>query len=357
MSGSRYEDAGVRGQGAAVSSVARHLGPTLGLPAAAEVITDFGHYASVLKLTDDVAIAISTDGVGSKTLIASALDRYDTLGFDCVAMNVNDVLCVGASPVAMVDYLGVNTLAPRRAEGLLRGLAAAAFEAGIAIPGGEIAQLPEVIGPREDAFDLVGTCVGVLHPDRIVLGADIQPGDAIIGIASSGIHSNGLTLARRVLLADGDNGLEAHSRALGRPVGEELLEPTVIYAAAIRALGDLPVRGLAHITSDGLANLCRLEAPVGYDIEALPTPPRIFGLIQEIGGIADAEMFRVFNMGVGFVVILAHEHASEALERIGRTGYGALQMGVVSEAAGRVAIEPVGLVGTLNGSQSMFTAA
>ncbi|MBA3628723.1 MAG: phosphoribosylformylglycinamidine cyclo-ligase [Actinobacteria bacterium] len=355
MSG-RYEEAGVRGQGAAASSVLRHLGPTLGFPDGAEVITGFGHYASVLKVADEVALAISTDGVGSKTLIASALDRYDTIGFDCVAMNVNDVLCVGASPIAMVDYLGVNTLEPRRAEAVLRGLAAAASEAGIAIPGGEIAQLPEVIGPGEAAFDLVGTCVGVVHPDRLVLGADVQPGDAIIGIASSGIHSNGLTLARRVLLSDEGDGLGAHVDALGRSVGEELLEPTVIYAGAVRSLQGLPVRGFAHITSDGLANLCRLEAPVGYNIETLPSPPPIFSLIQEAGAVEDAEMFRVFNMGVGFVVIVEPREVADALGRLGHAGYKAARMGAVSDAAGRVVIEPVGLVGSLNRSESAFSS-
>ncbi len=356
MSGGRYEEAGVRGQGLAVSSVLRHLGPTLGLPDDAEVITGFGHYASVLKVSHDVALALSTDGVGSKTLIASALDRYDTIGFDCVAMNVNDVLCVGASPIAMVDYLGVHSLDPRRAEAVLRGLAAAASEAGIAIPGGEIAQLPEVIGPGDDAFDLVGTCVGIVHPDRLMLGADIEPGDAIIGIASSGIHSNGLTLARRVLLAEEGGGLDAHVDALGRPVGEELLEPTLIYTSAVRALRGLPISGLAHITSDGFVNLCRLEAPVGYTIETLPPPPPIFRLIQEIGGIEDAEMFRVFNMGVGFVVISRPGGASDALDRLGRAGHEAALMGVVSDAAGRVVIEPVGLVGSLSGSESRFSS-
>ncbi|HEU4480801.1 MAG TPA: AIR synthase related protein, partial [Actinomycetota bacterium] len=200
-----YEQAGVRGQSDALSSVVRHLAPTLGTPDGIRTLTTFGQYASVLKITDDVAIAISTDGVGSKTIVASKLDRYDTIGFDCVAMNVNDVICVGARPFAMVDYLGVNTLDPRRSDEILRGLGAAAKEAGVAIPGGELAQLPEVIGSDgrapgdETAFDLVGTCIGTVHPDKIVLGKDVKPGDAIVGIASSGVHSNGLTLARNVL--------------------------------------------------------------------------------------------------------------------------------------------------------------
>jgi phosphoribosylformylglycinamidine cyclo-ligase len=190
----------------------RHLGPTLSFPEDAEVLTRFGGYASVLKLTDDLAIAISTDGVGSKTIIATLLDRYDTIGFDCVAMNANDIICVGARPIAMVDYLGVHSLDPRRADEILAGLGDAAKEAGIAIPGGELAQLPEVIGPGEKDFDLVGTCIGTVHPDRVVTGTKVEPGDVLIGIASTGIHSNGLTLARRVLLTDGRSTSARSSR-------------------------------------------------------------------------------------------------------------------------------------------------
>ena len=360
-----YEQAGVRGQEEALSAVVQHLGPTLGFPQDVETLTTFGQYASILKITDTLAIAISTDGVGSKTIIASALDRYDTIGYDCVAMNVNDVICVGARPFAMVDYLGVHTLDPRRADEILRGLGGAAKEAGIAIPGGELAQLPEVIGSDgttpgdEKAFDLVGTCIGTVHPDRIVLGRDIEPGDAIIGIASSGIHSNGLTLARRVLLEKGGHRLDETIDVLGRTLGEELLEPTEIYVRAVTALWDseIETRGLAHITSDGFANLCRLDAPVGYDIVSLPDTPPIFELIQELGGIAPEEMFRVFNMGVGFVAIVAEDRADRSLEILGSAGHSAMQLGTVTAEARRVQLRPVGLVGGLEAGASFFRAA
>ena len=346
-----------------MSAVVRHLGPTLALPENVTLLTRFGQYASGLQVTDELAIAISTDGVGSKTLVASALDRYDTIGFDCVAMNVNDVLCVGARPIAMVDYLGVHTLDPGRADEILKGLGAAAKEASIAIPGGELAQLPEVIGsdgkaPGDDkAFDLVGTCIGTVHPGEIVLGEAIAPGDSVIGLASSGIHSNGLTLARRVLLEAGGYAYEEFVGVLGRTLGEELLHPTEIYVRAVEGLWSAGIRphGLAHITSDGLANLCRLNERVGYRIGSLPPPHPVFKLIRDVGEVDDTEMYRVFNMGIGFVVIVENTDEETAMRAIESAGYSATRIGAVTEDAGDVVLESVGLIGTLDGGESSFT--
>lgn len=362
MGVSSYREAGVAGQGDALSAVTRHLGPTLSLPRDVTLLTRFGQYASVLQVSDDLAIAISTDGVGSKTIIASALDRYDTIGFDCVAMNVNDVLCVGATPIAMVDYLGVHTLEPRRADEILSGLGAAAKEAGVAIPGGELAQLPEVIGSDgtspgdEKAFDLVGTCIGTVHPDRVVTGTAIKAGDSLIGVSSSGIHSNGLTLARKVLMQVGGYRLGEEIGVLGTTLGDELLRPTEIYVRGITALWarGVDTRGLAHITSDGFANLCRLDAPVGYRIETLPQPPALFTLIQQVGNIPDEEMYRVFNMGIGFVVVVAPEDGDRVIEVLAGEGYRASRVGVVTEDAGEVVIEPAKLVGRLRDGESVF---
>ncbi|MGI8773649.1 MAG: phosphoribosylformylglycinamidine cyclo-ligase [Actinomycetota bacterium] len=358
-----YESAGVRDQDDALSSVVRHLQPTLALPRDARTLTRFGQYASVLEISEDIAIAISTDGVGSKTIIASRMDRYDTIGFDCVAMNVNDVICVGATPIAMVDYLGVHTLDTARTDAILKGLAAAAAEASIAIPGGELAQLPEVIGSDgrtpgdEKAFDLVGTCVGVVHPAKLMLGGAVAPGDAIIGVASSGIHSNGLTLARKVLLDDAGYGLGDEVPQLNGTLGDELLRPTAIYVKAARALWDAGVdtRGLVHITSDGFTNLCRLDAPVGYRIDWLPEVPPIFALIRDQGGVDDTEMFRVFNMGVGLVVIVPQEDAERSIGLIEQAGYTAWRLGVVDEDAGTVTLEPAGLTGKLVDGASRFS--
>jgi phosphoribosylformylglycinamidine cyclo-ligase len=339
-----YEDAGVKGQSEALSAVERHLRPTFSFPTNGEVLTEFGHYASVIRLTPDIALALCTDGVGSKTIVASSLNRYDTIAFDCVAMNVNDLLCVGARPLALVDYLGVHTLDSHRADELLSGLGAAAKEAGIAVPGGEVAQLPEVIGSDgrtqgdPTAFDLVGTCVGTLHPDELILGRAVETGDAIIGLRSSGLHSNGYTLARRVLLREAGLSLNERVDGLGRSLGEELLEPTFIYVRAVTALWDagIETRGLSHITGEGYANLVRLEAEVGYELDALPEPQPVFDLIQERGGIDDEEMFRVFNMGVGMVIITAPSEVTRALDILESSGQEARRIGTVVDEPGVV---------------------
>jgi phosphoribosylformylglycinamidine cyclo-ligase len=355
-----YGAAGVRDQADTLRAVARRLTGTLSLAEGARVLTGFEHYASVLQLSDDLALALCTDGVGSKTIVASALDRYDTIGFDCVAMNVNDLLCVGARPLALVDYLGVHTLDERRADAILRGLAAAAALAGIAIPGGETAQLPEVIGSGGDerAFDLVGTCVGTLHPDHLVDGRAIRPGDELIGLASTGVHSNGLTLARRALLEHAGLALEDEVPELGRTLGEELLEPTAIYAGAVKALWDegIDTRGLAHITGDGLLNLSRLGARTGFVLSRLPARPAIFDLVQEGGRISDIEMFRVFNMGTGFVVVVPSDQAESAAAIIERSGHATTRLGRAAGDPGRVVIEPAGLAGTLAGGGSNLEA-
>ena len=349
-----YEQAGVRDQGEALSAVARHLGPTFSFAHGAEILTDFGHYAAVLKVRDDLALALCTDGVGSKTVIASALDRYDTVGFDCMAMNVNDLICVGARPLAMVDYLGVHTLDERRTDEILQGLGAAAKEAGVVVPGGELAQLPDVIGSdgKSDgdptAFDLVGTSVGTLHPDDLVLGQAIAPGDVVIGVRSSGLHSNGFTLARRVLREAG-LGLDDEIPKLGCTLGDELLRPTEIYVRALLGAWNESLRptGMAHITGDGLLNLGRLNPNVGYRLDDLPSPQPIFDLIADAGDVPPSEMYRVFNMGVGFVVTVRPEQEAAMIEAIGARGHETQRIGSVTDEAGVVRLEGPGLAGTL----------
>jgi phosphoribosylformylglycinamidine cyclo-ligase len=351
MSRLRYEDTGVAAQEGALASVKRYLGATLEL-SGARPLTGFGHYASVLELAPGLALALCTDGVGTKTVVAAALDRYETIGFDCVAMNVNDLLCVGARPLALVDYLGVHTLDEDRVGRILQGLAAAAAEAGISVPGGEIAQLPDVIGsdgrgPGDPlAFDLVGTCVGTLAPDDLLTGDAIGPGDAVVGIASSGIHSNGLTLARRVLAGPDGAGLYGYREELGRTVGEELLEPTLIYVRPVSALWAAGIRphGLAHITGDGLANLGRLNPRVGYRIDGLFDIPPVFSLIQDAGDVSTEEMFHVFNMGVGFVAIVSGDQVGESIATISASGHAARPLGEVTDEAGVVRVTPADLV-------------
>jgi phosphoribosylformylglycinamidine cyclo-ligase len=286
-----------------------------------------GHYASVIRLDDRTGIALSTDGVGTKLLVAEELGRYDTVGIDCVAMNVNDVICVGAEPMAMLDYLAVERADPARERQIGEGLRRGAELAEIEIPGGELAQLGELVR----GFDLVGACFGVVELDRLVTGAPIEPGDPVIGLPSSGLHSNGYTLARRAL-----EGIPLDDDRLGRPLGEVLLEPTEIYVRAVLDLlaSDVEVRGLAHITSGGLGNLLRLKAPAGYDVDD-PLPPQpVFALIQELAGVTDDEMHEVFNMGCGFCCVIAAGDEEVALDVLRRHYPEAKRIGRATDRAG-----------------------
>jgi phosphoribosylformylglycinamidine cyclo-ligase len=310
-----YSEAGVD-QGAADSAVAglvRALGAIeLGRPSRQVPLP--GHYASVIRLDERTGIALSTDGVGTKLLVAEQMGRFDTVGIDCVAMNVNDVICVGAEPLAMLDYIAIERADPDVCEQIGVGLARGAELAGVEIPGGELAQLGDMVR----GFDVAGACFGTVALDAIVDGSAVEVGDAVIGLPSSGIHSNGYTLARAALerlpLGEDPEG------RLGRPLGEVLLEPTEIYVKPVLELlrSDVDVRGLAHITSGGLGNLERLAAEVGYEIDdPLPVPP-IFGLIQERGGVPDEEMHEVFNMGCGFCCVVAAGDADAAVETLRR---------------------------------------
>ncbi|MFM9023046.1 MAG: phosphoribosylformylglycinamidine cyclo-ligase [Solirubrobacterales bacterium] len=295
-----------------------------------------GHYASVLRLTDELALACSTDGVGSKLVLAEQADRLETVGIDCIAMNVNDVVCVGAEPIAMLDYLAVEQADPVALARIAEGLRAGATDAGISIPGGELAVLPELIRghPSPHGFDLCGAAFGPVRIDDLILGDRIEPGDALIGMPSSGVHSNGYTLARRVLVDDGP-GLEAAPEELGGgTIADALLEPTVIYVRAVMELIGSPVdvRGLAHITGGGLTNLTRLTpGRLGYEVETpLPAPP-VFGLIASLGGVPAEEMWEVFNMGCGFVAVVPEADADEAIGILSARHPGTARIGTVTD--------------------------
>lgn len=312
-----------------------------------------GHYANVLRVADNLGIAISTDGVGSKVIVAEQLGRFDTVGIDCIAMNVNDLICVGAQPLAVVDYIAVEQADAAMLEQIGAGLKAGAEAARVEIPGGELAQLPELIRghPPGSGFDLVGAAFGTVALDAMVTGDRIAAGDAIVGLPSSGVHSNGLTLARRALLEQGGLTLDDTPTELQRSLGEELLEPTAIYVRAVLDLlaSGLDVRGLAHITSGGLCNLLRLNDGVGYTVSApLPAQP-IFALIAELGGVDAAEMHEVFNMGCGFCCVVAAADAERAAELLGAHHGGSAVIGHVTDTAGTVSVPPLGLEGDRGG--------
>ncbi len=321
---------------------------TIDLGRPSRSIVRSGHYASVLKVSDELGLAMSTDGVGSKLVLAEQADRLETVGIDCIAMNVNDIICVGAEPIAMLDYLAVEQADPTALARIGEGLKAGAEQAGIEIPGGEVAVLPELIRghPSPHGFDLCGTAIGTVVPDQIILGDAIKPGDALIGVPSSGAHSNGYTLARRVLVENGP-GLDATPEQLGgATIAEALLAPTVIYVKAVLELiaSAVEVRGLAHITGGGLTNLRRL-APgrVGYSIEnPLPVPP-ILQLIGELGAVPEAEMWEVFNMGCGLITVVPEADVDETVAILATRHPGAARIGTVTDS-GDQTLGPGGIV-------------
>ncbi len=298
-----------------------------------------GHYAAVLRVAPNLGIAVGTDGVGSKLIVAEQAGRYDTVGIDCIAMNVNDVVCVGAEPIAVLDYLAVEEADPVVMEAIGAGLKAGAEQAGVEIPGGEVAVLPELIRghPSPHGFDLTAACFGTVALDAIVTGRACAPGDAIVGLPSSGLHSNGYTLARRAVLDAGGLALDDRPGELrGASVADALLEPTTIYVRAVLALlaSGLPVHGLAHITGGGLQNLTRLHPGVGFRVERPLAVPPVFGLVQRLGSVPDAEMWDVFNMGCGFCAVVPEGAADDAVALLGAHHPGTARIGTVTGEAG-----------------------
>jgi phosphoribosylformylglycinamidine cyclo-ligase len=308
-----------------------------------------GHYASVIRIADNLGVALATDSVGSKVIVAEQAGRFDTIGIDCVAMNVNDLICVGAEPLALVDYIAVERADERLLGELGVGLRAGAELAGVEIPGGEVCQVPEVIRghPSPLGFDLVGSAFGTVALDRIIDGSTCRPDDAVVGLPSSGVHSNGLTLARQALA---NLAFDATPDELdGATIADALLEPTVIYVRAVLELlrSSVPVHGLAHITGGGVLNLLRIGSGVGFEISAPLEPPPIFDLIASQGDVSPAEMWEVFNMGCGFCAIVPADRGTEAVGLLERHHPGAAVIGRLTDEAGVVSV--AGLTGGASG--------
>ncbi len=270
-----------------------------------------GHYAGMVEF-GDYALVLCTDGVGSKVKIADTMKKWDTVGIDCIAMNVNDALCVGAEPLAFVDYLAIDTPDPRVTQELGKGLEMGARQANISIIGGETASLPEII----TGFDLAGTCLAYVQKNKIILGDAIRAGDVIIGLQSSGIHSNGYTLVRKVIEQTNLSYTDTFPDEIypGKTIGEVLLTPTQIYVKEIIALfKEITVHGLAHITGGGLRNLSRLHKKRRFVITDPFEPQPVFSFLQNLGGIDDKEMYQTFNMGMGLAVVVSKKDAEHAL--------------------------------------------
>lgn len=307
----------------------RRIAPLARATARPEVLGGIGAFAAFVRvppgLVEPVLVS-STDGVGSKLKVAFMADRHDTVGIDLVAMGVNDVLVHGAEPLYFLDYIGISRLDPARVEAIVAGVAEGCRRAGCALVGGETAELPDLYGPGE--YDLAGFSVGVVDRSRIVDGRGVKVGDRVLGLASSGLHSNGYSLARRIVFQAMGLAIDATFPGTGRSVGEELLEPTRIYASAVKAaLEAAPVAAMAHITGGGLPGNIPRVLPEGCRAvirRASWKMPAVFQVIRDAGRVEDAEMFRTFNMGIGYALVVdrdAADRVSQALERAGETVY------------------------------------
>ncbi|MDH5816272.1 MAG: phosphoribosylformylglycinamidine cyclo-ligase [Candidatus Nezhaarchaeota archaeon] len=297
------------------------------------VLRGAGHYAALIDIGGGKALALHADGVGTKVLIAQLMNKYDTVGIDCVAMNVNDLICVGAEPVAMIDYLAVEKGDEDMIAEIMKGLVRGAEMAGIAIVGGETAVMPDVIKGAVEGkgFDLAGLSIGVVDVDKVILGDKIQVGDAVVGVKSSGIHSNGLTLARKVLLEHASLNVHSYVDELQCTVGEELLKPTCIYVKPVLDIlrRGIEVHGLAHITGGSFTKLMRIAPKgLGFKLNNMPKPHTIFKLIQRLGRISNWEMYRTFNMGIGFCVVVPEHEVEEVIKVFNFHGFEAQQIGI-----------------------------
>jgi len=281
-----------------------------------------GAYAGLLDMGDFI-IGITTDGVGSKVLVATEMGNWKTIGIDCMAMNVNDLYAMGLEPMAFVDYLAMESIEPSIADQIGEGLAKGAKIANVSIVGGETASLPDIVR----GFDLAGSCIGIASKEDLVTGHKIENGDAVVGIPSSGVHSNGLTLARKLLAK---YSLYARHGSMQRTLGEELLVPTRIYSEILDINKNCEVHGLAHITGGGLLNLKRLTR-LGFNLSDPLEPQEIFSVIQA-EGVDLREMYKTFNMGMGFAIVAPQREA----RRIAHLSDGAKQVGTISGRGIRV---------------------
>ena len=265
------------------------------------VISGIGDFGAMYKLGDSILVS-GTDGVGTKLKIAFLMDKHDTVGIDLVAMNVNDILTKGAHPLFFMDYIAAGKLQSRVIEQVISGIVKGCDDAECSLIGGETAEMPGFY--TEGEYDLAGFVVGEVKADRVIDGSNVNTGDTIIGLSSSGLHSNGFSLIRKIFFQELE--MSTYVPEFGKTLGEELITPTRIYVKKLfKVLADFRenIHGMAHITGGGFRNIKRINENKGYVIDKLPEIPPVFQLTQEKGGITDSEMFKTFNMGIGFVII------------------------------------------------------
>jgi len=309
-----------------------------------EVLTDIGLFAGLFKLDirkyKEPVLVSGTDGVGTKLKIAFQADKHDTVGIDLVAMCVNDILTLGAEPLFFLDYFATGKLNAEKASQVIKGIIEGCRQAGCALIGGETAEMPGFY--KKNEYDLSGFAVGVINKSDIIHGKAINEGDVIIGVASSGLHSNGFSLVRKVLFDIGKIKIDQYVSELGCSIAEELLKPTEIYVKAYFTLkGKVKIKGMAHITGGGIpGNLPRIlpkgKTSVIYKNSWEIHP--IFQFIQKIGKITEVEMFKVFNMGIGYIFVVDAQDVKKALSQINNKGYRAYLIGEIVKGKGEIRI-------------------
>jgi phosphoribosylformylglycinamidine cyclo-ligase len=305
-----------------------------------EVMTEIGLFSALFKLDmtryKEPILASSTDGVGTKLKIAFMMNMHNTIGIDLVAMCVNDILTAGAEPLFFLDYLATGKLNSATASKVIEGIVKGCEEAGCSLIGGETAEMPGCY--HEGEYDVAGFSVGIVEKEKIINGLGIREGDAIIGLSSNGLHSNGYSLVRKLFFDMQKMNLDTYIPELGNKLGEELLRPTKIYVKAFMTLRDnVEIKGMAHITGGGIpGNLPRI-VPEGICAHiksgSWPVPP-IFQIIEKIGNIADDEMKRIFNMGIGYIIIASKDTSGDAISLLHKAGYNAFIIGNI-EKGGR----------------------
>ena len=340
-----YKQAGVNiaAGNEAVERMKRHVARTT----RPEVIGGLGGFGGLFAMDrekyKEPILVSGTDGVGTKLKVAFAADKHDTVGIDAVAMCVNDIVVQGAEPLFFLDYLAVGVLEPGKVEQIVAGVAEGCVQAGCALIGGETAEMPSMY--QDGEYDIAGFTVGVVEKSKMIDGSTIRPGDAIIGLASSGVHSNGFSLVRKLLLDSGKYGVNDVVPALGEgvTVGEALLAPTRIYVKPVLALLEkVAVRGMAHITGGGfIENIPRvLPSNVNAHIKLGSWPmPKIFGLLRSEGNLTHDDCYRTFNMGIGYVIVVPADEREAALEALRAAGETPYEIGVVTTGTGVVTFE------------------
>ncbi|MDA0755769.1 MAG: phosphoribosylformylglycinamidine cyclo-ligase [Crenarchaeota archaeon] len=290
----------------------------------------FGHYAGIVEIPGGKLLATHTDGVGTKVIISNMLKRYDTIGIDCIAMNVNDIICIGATPISFVDYIAANKNDQKIFKQIVSGLVKGAKKSAMPIVGGETAIMPDLILGKGFGFDLAGMVVGILSKKEMVLGDKIKPNDVIIGIQSSGLHSNGYSLARKALLSK--YSVKDNIKGVGN-LGDALLRPTEIYVKPIlEALKKCKINGLAHITGGSFTKLLRLKQ-IGYNLDNMPKTPALMQLIEDTG-VKNEEMYKTFNMGIGFCIITPENQVKDIHKIFNKYKMKSYEIGKISKNKG-----------------------